>query len=255
MIKRKEFEDTPMGSALRELAEEMKKRQMPPVSLNVIGGFALMLRGHREITDITDIDYVGISLYEDLERLSQQIGLKHGMEPGWINNDGMLTGDSVEDFTLSTGELHFEEAFSIGPVTINVLEEQDLLRLKIIAIDTAMTEMDVSGEYARTKDFADVKTLMDAQNMTPEKIWKTFGSYILCKKETMNLITDIYERGPEAAADRIAEKQTEFDVKRASAYRRMPYVASVIDNLFDTYKKTELQENDLDFGENTMEIT
>lgn len=52
------LKQTPMGAALLELAEEMEKQDMPPpVTLQVIGGFTLMLRGVRPLTGVTDIDF------------------------------------------------------------------------------------------------------------------------------------------------------------------------------------------------------
>lgn len=247
MLAQTDFEGTPMYEALKELAQEMEKRQMPPATLNVIGGFALMIRGYREVTDITDIDYVGISLYEELNDLSHAVGLKHGMESGWINNDGMLVGDSIESFELSTGELHFEEALHVGRITINVLEEKDLLRLKIISADTAMTEMDATGEYARTKDFADIKALMDAEHLMPEDIEREFGEFILCKSDTLALVQDIYENGPDAAAKRIEEKSKEMRESRTSFTTRSPYVESILDQLLTAYKNVELSDEELSF--------
>lgn len=146
MIDKTQLKGTPMYEALADLAKQMNKRQMPPVELNVIGGFALMLHGVRPPDGVTDIDYVGTDLSEDINRLIEEIGEKHNMESGWINKDGMAAGIGMGDFELSTGELHFIPALEVGNITINVLEEKDLLRLKIIAVDTAMTELEATGE-------------------------------------------------------------------------------------------------------------
>lgn len=247
MLTQQEFRGTPMSDALMDLAQEMEKRQMPPATLNVIGGFAMMLRGYRQAGDITDIDYVGISLYEELNTLSHEIGLKHKMEPGWINNDGMLVGDSMESFELSTGKLHFDPALSVGRININVLDEKDLLRLKIIAADTAMTEMDATGEYARRKDFADIKTLMDTMQMTPDDIRKDFGDYILCHPDTIELVKTIYEKGPEAAAAMIDERTEAFHQNRTTNKTPSPYVENLMDQLMSTFKKVQLSEETLAF--------
>ena len=74
-----EFREMPMFRALMDLAGELEKEQAPPVELNVIGGFALMLRGYRDMGDITDIDYVGSDLSGTLQDITRRVGLKHGM--------------------------------------------------------------------------------------------------------------------------------------------------------------------------------
>lgn len=184
MVQIKEFGKTPMGLALKDLAGRLEAEHVSEVELNVIGGFALMLRGYREISDVTDIDYVGKDLPGLLDKLSREVGLRHKMEPGGINNEGMLTGDSMEDFELSTGKLHFEKAFSIGPVTINVLDEKDLLR----------------------KDFTDIKKLGDAIGLTGEQISEEFEDYILCGKDTKDLLKTICDSSLDDALHQIDAK-------------------------------------------------
>lgn len=245
MVKDEHLQGTPMYEALKELASEMDARQMPPATLNVIGGFALMLWGYRDTKDITDIDYVGIGLYEELNQLSGAIGLKHGMEPGWINNDGMLVGDSMESFELSTGKLHFEKALTVGQITINVVDEKDLLRLKVISADTAMTELEATGEYARTKDFADIQALMGGLGMSPDDVASEFEEYLLCKDETIRLVTSIYEDGPEAAASRLLAAQEPRKAGSPKA-ERTPYMEQFIDELFTKFRAVQLSDTDLD---------
>lgn len=250
MLNLDEFRNTPMCNALTDLANELQSRNLPPVELNVIGGFALMLRGVRNPSDITDIDYVGTDLYEKFNAISNQIGLKHGMEQGWINNDGMLTGDSMEDFELSTGKLHFDHAFTIGNISINVLTERDLLRMKLIAIDTAMTEMEATGEFARRKDFADIKALMELQNLTPEKVEEEFGEYILCESDTLDLVTIIYKKGHEMAMSAIDKKSEEIKTEQQlyQTKKRSPYMENLMEQLMRRRDQIQLEESDLDFA-------
>lgn len=253
MVQIKEFGKTPMGLALKDLAGRLEAEHVSEVELNVIGGFALMLRGYREISDVTDIDYVGKDLPGLLDKLSREVGLRHKMEPGWINNEGMLTGDSMEDFELSTGKLHFEKAFSIGPVTINVLDEKDLLRLKVIAIDTAMTEMEVTGDFARRKDFTDIKKLGDAIGLTGEQISEEFEDYILCGKDTKDLLKTICDSSLDDALRQIDAKSNRMKREgTAGPWKSSPYLESMMDGLMRK-SKLELTESDLKFSEDVME--
>ena len=211
MVEKQQLEGTPMYEALKDLAEKMNKEKMPPVELNVIGGFALMLHGVRPATGVTDIDYVGKDLSAGLNQLIEEIGRAHNMEPGWINKDGMATGIAMEDFELSTGVLHFTPALTIGDITINVLEEKDLLRLKIISIDTAMTELEATGEFARIKDFHDIYELMNKMKMKPEDAIREYSDYMICYPDTGDLIHAIMDDGPDGGLSVIEVKKHEFD--------------------------------------------
>lgn len=211
MVDKKQLEGTPMYEALVDLAEKMNKESMPPVELNVIGGFALMLHGVRPADGVTDIDYVGDNLPKDLTRLIEETGVTHNMEPGWINKDGMATGMAMTDFELSTGELHFVHAMDVGNISINILEEKDLLRLKIIAVDTAMTELEATGEFARVKDFHDIYTLMNKLEMRPEDAIREYSKYMICYPDTGDLIHAIAKNGPDGGLAVIEQKKAEFD--------------------------------------------
>lgn len=255
-LKLETFEETPMGKALTELATELEKQNMPPVELNVIGGFALMLRGIRDPDGITDIDYVGTELSDGFDELADRIGLKYGMGKGWINNDGMLTGDSMEDFELSTGKLHFEHAFTVGPMKINVLDERDLLRMKVIALDTAMAELEASGSFARMKDLKDTYLLMQLQDVhTSEQIEAEFGEYLICGDKTKDLLQLLDAQGPnvtEYAVERQAEKiRAEQERRRTERKERSPFMKNLMANLMRESKDqafTDAVENLSDSG-------
>lgn len=236
MIDRSRLEGTPMYEALKDLAEKINKKNMPPVELNVIGGFALMLHGVRPADGVTDIDYVGKDLSIELNRLIEETGRTHDMEPGWINKDGMATGIGMEDFELSTGVLHFVPALTIGNITINVLEERDLLRLKIIAVDTAMTELEATGEFARVKDFHDIYELMNKMDMSPEEAIREYSDYMICYPDTGDLIHAIANKGPDGGLSVIKSKKREFKEMMSGRYELSPLsmggdLESLLDNL------------------------
>lgn len=211
MVDKIKLKGTPMYEALNDLAEKMNKENVPPVELNVIGGFALMLHGVRPANGVTDIDYVGNDLPDVFNHLIEETGREHNMEPGWINKDGMSSGISMEDFELSTGELDFVHALTVGNITINVLKEKDLLRLKIIAVDTAMTELEATGEFARVKDFHDIYELMNKLEMSPEDVIREYSDYMICYPDTGDLIHAIANEGPDGGLSVIEAKKQEFN--------------------------------------------
>lgn len=210
MVGKVQLDGTPMYEALKDLAGKMDKARMPPIELNVIGGFALMLHGVRPADGVTDIDYVGACLPADVNRFIEETGRAHHMEPGWINNDGMARGIGMEDFELSTGPLHFSESFAIGNITINILDEKDLLRLKIIAVDTAMTELEATGGFARVKDFHDIHNLMGRLGMSAEGAIREYAGYMICYPDTGDLIRAIADKGPDGGLSVIEDKKQAF---------------------------------------------
>ncbi len=231
MVEKSMLEGTPMYEALKDLAEQMDKRDMPPVELNVIGGFALMLHGVRPSDGVTDIDYVGTDLSENLNLLIEEIGRKHGMEPGWINKDGMATNMDMDDFEFSTGELHFVPAISVGGMNINVLEEKDLLRLKVIAVDTAMTELEATGEFVRIKDFHDIYNLMHKLEMAPEDVIREFDDYMICYPDTGDLVHAIANNGPDGGLSVIEAKRQEFKNRRNGSHSQNFFDGLSLDGL------------------------
>lgn len=241
MVTKAQLEGTPMYGALTDLAEQMNRHKIPPVELNVIGGFALMLHGVRPADGVTDIDYVGGDFSKDLNHLVEEVGRKHGMEPGWINKDGMAAGIAMEDFELSTGELHFVPALSVGNISINILEEKDLLRLKIIAVDTAMTELEATGEFARVKDFHDIHDLMEKMGMSPEDAIREYSDYMICYPDTGDLIHAIANEGPDGGLEVITAKKQEFESIQNGTYEGPGMFADIslddLDTLLDSLRR------------------
>ena len=231
MVGKNELEGTPMYEALQDLAKRMDRKHIAPVELNVIGGFALMLHGMRPTDGVTDIDYVGDSLSDDLNQIIEDVGRTHNMEPGWINKDGMATGMAMEDFELSTGELHFVPAIKVGNISINVLEEKDLLRPKIIAVDTAMTELEATGEFARVKDFHDIHLLMEQLDMGPEEAAEEYGDYMICWPDTEDLLYAIANAGPDGGLSVIENKKQEFEDIKNGRCSQNPFRDFSVDDL------------------------
>lgn len=234
MIDRDTFLKTPMGKALQELSEQLQNTKMPPVSLNVIGGFALMLREVRSADDTTDIDYVGKNLPESFDKIADEIGVKHQLGRGWINNDVMLSGISLEDFEFATGKLHFDPAFQIGNIQINVLDETDLLRMKLIAVDTSLTSVEMGGDFSRAKDLADIDALLTRQGKTPARAQKEYKEFLICPYLEQVLTT--YRTSGISGVNRIIDqKQSQYmrdlQKSRTEPETRSPYLEKLLDDL------------------------
>ena len=208
----KNIENTQMGKALVELNAEMEKMNMPHTSLDIVGGFALMARGIREdMTAITDVDYVGASFPKELTPVIEKIGDKYGLGHDWINNDLVMDGLSMDEFSYSTGDLHFDNATNLSSISINFLQEEDLLRLKILSLDTAMCAQELGGDFSRMKDFADVVALKERLGFSNELIEDMCEPFLL-SMDVFDMI-DAYEiGGEEAVCDYLSDRQVDLEL-------------------------------------------
>lgn len=207
MITKEKFDSektSPLISAVKDLNTALEEAHADKVELNVIGGFAMIMNEVRDKDAMTDIDYVGIPLPEKIQNLSDKIGEKHGLPAGWLNNDTMVTDSSIEDFEFSSGKLNYAESIDLGNIKINVADKETLLRLKTISIDTAAMGIEATGDFTRTKDFKDIKALMNDLGKTTKDLKKDYGDYIL-NENTIPLIDTYLERGLDAALDKIED--------------------------------------------------
>ena len=153
--------DVYLNKALKELDDRLCEMKVYPIELNVVGGFALLLHGIRMHKDQqTDIDYVGNAMPKAVKEVIDEVGIRYRLGRDWINCDVVMSGLDLDDFEYATGELHFEKAFELNVITVNVLAKEDILRMKVIAIDTSYMAWKDGGDFTRYKDFADVKVLM-----------------------------------------------------------------------------------------------
>lgn len=252
MIDKQNFQNTPMGKALIELSERMSNENMPPVSLNVVGGFALMMRELRNPNDTTDIDYVGETLPKDFNRIANEIGMKHNLGKGWINNDVMLADISMEDFEFATGKLHFEPTFSVGNISINVLEEPDLLRMKLIAIDTSLSAIDNGGEFTRMKDLPDVIALMERTGITHDDLDTHYSKWIT-SETTGQVIKTYAEKGNDEVIKEINKRTSAYQTKVAKntasreGYKPSAYITNLMNSLYQRAAQEDSDEDDTEY--------
>lgn len=150
--------------------------KVKPFDLYVVGGGAMILE---EVTtnhnQYTDIDYIG----EDLEDLVdfnalktiREVGLEYNLGKNWINNDVVMSGfSSLEDIEFATGELHFKKILEMNVITVYCLIPKDILRMKVIAVDTQLSVINVTREYNRTKDWFDIRELVEYLGFSGEDV-------------------------------------------------------------------------------------
>ncbi|MCL1801679.1 MAG: hypothetical protein FWG25_10025 [Promicromonosporaceae bacterium] len=177
----------------------------PPLHFYVVGGYALQLAKVRSNpNDLTDVDYIGEPLSPEVRSLVNEIGLRFGLGPGWLNNDLLLTGtDSIKDIEFLTGPLHFVDYHipELRHITISAADAESVLRMKLISIDTSLISYLDQAElaarlnqsalplYTRLRDFTDVALICEKLGWGRADLIRLItemnrDGYLLAPKET-----------------------------------------------------------------------
>lgn len=163
-----------------------------PFELNVIGGFAMLLNGIRPSVQgatYTDVDYIGAGFPPLIELAVKEVGIAYGLGKDWINNDALLYGSTIEELEILTGPLHFEKIRELKVITIKALIPEDLLRMKLLAVDTALMAVDAGDEFTRSKDMPDIKYLVEFLGITSIELLKTATTSVDIAPRTYEFIT------------------------------------------------------------------
>ena len=185
--------------ALTELDERLYSQyhnEIQPLNLNVIGGFALLLHNVRkDPNEFTDIDFVGRELDPRIKTIADEIGLKYNLGRGWLNNDVALFDDSMDIIENMVGKIHFEPVeLNLKMINVNAARPQDILRMKVVAVDTWIIGMPKNEPYARARDFKDIKLLMDDIDVDMNTLIFETEEYVL-EPETYSLIKEYTQTG------------------------------------------------------------
>ena len=225
----REYQQYPIFGAMIELNDALVKRNAGPITLNAVGGFALMVTGTRDKNELTDVDYVGEDLPELVAKVSDRIGIKYGLGKSWINNDIMLAGMDMEDFELATGKLHFLEAFCLEKISVNVLIPEDLLRLKVIAVDTALSAIGNGEDFTRMKDFKDIMKLADKLGLSMEDVEEKYSEYTI-NTQTMDALKIYKELGMQGVQQMVDRIQLEYQKAKVEKnnYVTSSFIESVL---------------------------
>lgn len=185
------YKEKVVYKALEELDQRLAEKGVKPFELNVVGGFALLLEKIR-LSNYTDIDYVGEDLSEEIKEVIDEVGLEFKLGRGWVNNDVLLAGSSLEDLECVVGEMDFKPAFSLRVISVNSLDLGGLLRMKVVAIDTSFMGSRWGGEFTRAKDLPDIKLLCDKLGFTHQDLVNECFPYV--EDSATFLLIDYYMR-------------------------------------------------------------
>lgn len=176
------LEDIELFRAIQELDEELDAIDAPHMDLKVVGGFAMLLNNLRPHSKSnTDVDYVGPDLTEQILAIEEKVGARHNFESHWINNDVIMSGMTLEQFEMCTGKLNFILKASLKRIDLYSLDEEGLIRMKLIALDTSyLGATACGGQFTRAKDLEDIRLLMENQKMTLRDLQKIGHPYVTC---------------------------------------------------------------------------
>lgn len=198
--------DSILFNALKDLDALMVENDIPPVNLKIIGGFALLCHNVRKDTvSYTDIDYIGPEMSKDLMELAKQVGMKHHLGTHWINNDFLLTGNTLEDIEEITGKLRFTDSYRLNRIHLDILSKTDLLKLKIIAIDTSLTAVASESTFSRVKDLSDISLLVNDLSIDLDKFIRNLEAKNLLINENTKRVVETYMNYGITAAQELVE--------------------------------------------------
>lgn len=168
-----------LNQKIENSINDIEIKESLPLQLNICGGFALMLHNIRnDPNNRTDIDYIGPALSPNIQNLIYEIGQELDLPKNWLNNDVLLSDSTLEDFEKTTGELKFQNVIQFSQIHISIPSKEDLLRMKVIAIDTSLMGMELGGDFSRLKDFEDVRLLMEDLQFDINDIEMKMDEYI-----------------------------------------------------------------------------
>jgi len=135
----------------------------PIIELKIVGGYALQLTAIRtDENDITDLDYIGPSFPHGYSELINEIGLKHKLANGWINNDVVYADNGLEIIEHTTGPLKFDQIpTQLKHFQVSVIDGESALRMKLAALDDQFITYLDDGEVVRFRDLPDIALLCE----------------------------------------------------------------------------------------------
>jgi len=183
MIDREERTLEELTELIYILNNEMEKYDLEKEELYVIGGFACVKHGYKNLSE--DIDNFTKSTFPpQINQLAREIGYKYISYPLWFSNLNSFTErgkwPSINEYLKIEGS--FEEYLTLSKLKIYIQSPPCLLYTKLCS--------------DRPKDFLDAKKIMDFHNLnTIEKVLNFINNYLdinfKTKEEIINNIQKI----------------------------------------------------------------
>ena len=128
--------------ALMDLDEKFYKLNIVPFEVKIIDDFVLI---DEPIVSINDRKK-NISSSDEIKGIIKEVGDLYQLNNNWFSDDMTLANKSLKDLEWITGKLTFHEKMNMAIITVNVLDFIDILRMKIITLDSIISNSEDINE-------------------------------------------------------------------------------------------------------------
>lgn len=213
-----------MALALQELSDTLTRAGVDDrINLNVVD----FDREHCLLNCVGDVP-------SEVVDFMREVGEQFDMPKNWINIDYCMPHNSVENFEKTVGKLHFEKNpdDQIGIFNLNFLEDRDLLRVKLMVVETEYAAVEYGGQFDRFSDIRDILDLKSKLDLDYIGMEKLANGYLM-GDEVFDVIS-AYEFEEEAGVNKlIAEMQRNSDLDKD------------LKELLDSEKEMDADERDM----------
>lgn len=163
------------------LSSKMEKENIEPFSLHVIGGFCMLVYGHRGLT--RDIDAY-FNMDSKLEKLIYEVGKEiHNYE--WLNNNVKTSSKSMTDMPTLSELLNVDNSFNeyknYGFIKIYLATDLTLLYTKLLAFRDDESHSDIE----------DISSLLNSSNMPISEIIIKLKKYNRSNDDFQNMVFNL----------------------------------------------------------------
>ena len=203
-MKKYRFLETKAGRAILDLDKEIAEKGLDPIKLNVIGQRILILDGYCENhqNNTADIEYQIDKYYDEYLDIVIGIGKKHDLGKDWFIDNVLVSYCTLQNFKSAIGELHFTKELKLDNITLEFIDPEDILKLKLIAVDTDML-MVINIPFDRTggkeikrkvlhRDLNELRKILEQANRPYTELLNQYDDLIL-HPETKNVITRYFD--------------------------------------------------------------
>lgn len=213
-----------MALALQELSDTLTRAGVDDrINLNVVD----FDREHCLLNCVGDIP-------SEVVDFMREVGEQFDMPENWINTGYCMPHNSVENFEKTVGKLHFEKNADdqIGIFNLNFLEDRDLLRVKLMVVETEYAAVEYGGQFDRFSDIRDILDLKSKLDLDYIGMEKLANGYLI-GDEVFDVIS-AYEFEEETGVNKlIAEMQRNSDLDKD------------LKELMDSEKEMDADERDM----------
>lgn len=172
------------NNALEKLNEKLEAKDLS-ISINAIGGYAMLTYGLRSANDYTeDIDSVTEKYKPEICDLIKEVSDEMNLQEDWLNT----SATELEEVKSSVNQMSWNLVESFSNIKLYVCDIDSLILLKAKAVD-------MGGLVPRKTDKKDLIKLLKSQNIyNMDDLEQSQYSYIMSMKNCKRVLSEIYDK-------------------------------------------------------------